>query len=203
MIYRVHCALSLIILFYISACCDTRYFKNVCLFLFVEVKALLGLCYMLYNIRGKIKFLCLTISTYSMDSDLARQNIGPDLGQNCLTLGCIPEMIQVKKKFEGKKKEKYFLACRVTMMVRGIKVRRHMMNIFVFQVSNKMLVSRAGNHKMAVRKPNCEDPIRLHFQKQTNLGLHCSSRPFGRQLVFDYFRKSTISSYRVHTGKFE
>ena len=44
------CALSLIILFYICACCDTR-FKNVCLFLFVEVKALLGLCYMLYNIR--------------------------------------------------------------------------------------------------------------------------------------------------------
>ena len=58
-IYFVHCALSLIILFYICACCDTRYFKNVCLFLFVEVKALLGLCYMLYNIRRKIKFLCL------------------------------------------------------------------------------------------------------------------------------------------------
>ena len=52
------CALSLIILFYICACCDTR-FKNVCLFLFVEVKALLGLCHMLYNIRHKIKFLCL------------------------------------------------------------------------------------------------------------------------------------------------
>ena len=44
------CALSPIILFYICACCDTR-FKNVCLFLFVEVKGLLGLCYMLYNIR--------------------------------------------------------------------------------------------------------------------------------------------------------
>ena len=58
-IYFVHCALSLIILFYICACCDTRYFKNVCLFLFVEVKALLGLCYMLYNIRRKIKLLCL------------------------------------------------------------------------------------------------------------------------------------------------
>ena len=52
------CALSLIILFYICACCDTR-LKNVCLFLFVEVKALLGLCYMLYNTRHKIKFLCL------------------------------------------------------------------------------------------------------------------------------------------------
>ena len=52
------CALSLTILFYICACCDTR-FKNVCLFSFVVVKALLGLCYMLYNIRHKIKFLCL------------------------------------------------------------------------------------------------------------------------------------------------
>ena len=41
-IYFVHCTLSLIIiLFYICACCDNPYFKNVCLFLFVEVKALL------------------------------------------------------------------------------------------------------------------------------------------------------------------
>ena len=62
MIYFVHCALSLIILFNICACCDTRYFKNVCLFLFVKVKALLDLFYMLYNIRRKIKCLCLKIS---------------------------------------------------------------------------------------------------------------------------------------------
>ena len=60
-IYFVHCASSLIILFYICACCDTRCFKKVSLFLFVEVKALLGLCYMLYNIRHKIKFLCLCL----------------------------------------------------------------------------------------------------------------------------------------------
>ena len=58
-IYFVHCTLSLIILFYICACCDTCYFKDVCLFLFVEVKALLGLCYMLYYNRHKITFLCL------------------------------------------------------------------------------------------------------------------------------------------------
>ena len=55
----VHCALSLIILFYICACCDTRCFKNVCLFLLVGVKAQLGLDYMLFNIRYKIKLLCL------------------------------------------------------------------------------------------------------------------------------------------------
>ena len=57
----VHCALSLIILFYICACCDTRCFKNVCLFLLVKVKAQLGLGYMLFNIRCKIKFLCLCL----------------------------------------------------------------------------------------------------------------------------------------------
>ena len=50
-IYFVHCALSLIILFYICACCDTRCFKNVCLFLFVEVKALLGLCCTIFDTK--------------------------------------------------------------------------------------------------------------------------------------------------------
>ena len=35
--------------------------KMFCLFLFVEVKALLGLCYMLFNIGHKIKFLCLCL----------------------------------------------------------------------------------------------------------------------------------------------
>ena len=57
----VLCALSLIILFYICACCDTRCFKNVCFFWFVNVKALLGLSYVLFNIRHKIKFLCLCL----------------------------------------------------------------------------------------------------------------------------------------------
>ena len=54
-IYFVHWALPLKILFYKCACCDTLCFKNVCLFLFVEVKALLGLCYMLYNFRGRVE----------------------------------------------------------------------------------------------------------------------------------------------------
>ena len=60
-IYFVHCVLSLIILFYICACCDTRCFENVCLLFFIEVKALLSLCYMLYNIRLKIKYLYLDL----------------------------------------------------------------------------------------------------------------------------------------------
>ena len=37
--------------------------KNVCLSLFVEVKALLGLCYMLYNIRHNF-FYVYVYSTY-------------------------------------------------------------------------------------------------------------------------------------------
>ena len=67
-IYFAHCALSLIILFYICACCDTLCSKNVCLFLFVEVKALLGLCYMLYNTRHKIKFRCLCLLCLCFDA---------------------------------------------------------------------------------------------------------------------------------------
>ena len=35
-----------------------------CLFSFVEVKAILGLFYMLYNIRHKIKFLCPCLSMF-------------------------------------------------------------------------------------------------------------------------------------------
>ena len=35
MIYFVLCVLSLIILFYISECCDTCYFKKKCLFILV------------------------------------------------------------------------------------------------------------------------------------------------------------------------
>ena len=40
-------------------------FENVCLFLFVSVKALLSLCYILYNIRHKIKVLCRNSYAYN------------------------------------------------------------------------------------------------------------------------------------------
>ena len=42
-------------------------------------------------------------------------------------------------------------------------------NIFLFLFLNKMLVIRAGIHKMLVRKANREEPD----QKQFDLGLHC------------------------------
>ena len=79
-IYFVHCALSLIILFYICACCDTLCFKIVCFFLFVEVKALLGLCYMLYYNRHKIKFLCLCLLTIKRLASFLW-----DIGKHCST----------------------------------------------------------------------------------------------------------------------
>ena len=57
-----------------------------------------------------------------------------------------------------------------------------------------MLVIMFGSHKMLVCIANREDPdhtasektlIRLLFQKQSDLGLHCLSEPFfSRQLVF-------------------
>ena len=45
------------------------FLKNVCLFLFVEVNALLDLCYMLYNIRRKIKFLCICLCLMRYGND--------------------------------------------------------------------------------------------------------------------------------------
>ena len=47
-------------------------------------------------------------------------------------------------------------------------------NTFLFLFSNKMLVIRAGIHKMLVRIANREDPDK----KQYDLGLHCLTRPF-------------------------
>ena len=41
-----------------------------------------------------------------------------------------------------------------------------------------MLDLRTGNNKMLVRIANREDPDQTAFQKQSDLGLHCLSRPF-------------------------
>ena len=48
------------------------------------------------------------------------------------------------------------------------------LNTFLFLFSNIMLVLRAESLKMLVRIANREDPD----QKQSDLGLHCLSRPF-------------------------
>ena len=51
------------------------------------------------------------------------------------------------------------------------------LNTFLFQSSTKMLVIRAGIHKIFIRITNREDPDQTAFYKQFVLGLHCLSRP--------------------------
>ena len=60
-VYFVHCALSLIILSYICACCDTRCFflKKGLFILTCRSKSPTGVMLHVVNIRHKIKFLCL------------------------------------------------------------------------------------------------------------------------------------------------
>ena len=48
----------------------------------------------------------------------------------------------------------------------------------LFLFSNKMLVIKAGIHKVLVRKQTWKTLIRLLLQKQSDLGLHCYPRPF-------------------------
>ena len=57
-----------------------------------------------------------------------------------------------------------------------------MVDVLKFQKSfflflNKMLVIRAGTHKILVRKQKGQTLIRLLLEKQSDLGLHCLSRP--------------------------
>ena len=49
-----------------------------------------------------------------------------------------------------------------------------------------MLVLKAGIYKMLVRRANREGPDQTaSLEKQSDLGLSCLSRYFGRQLVFE------------------
>ena len=48
-----------------------------------------------------------------------------------------------------------------------------------------MLLFRAGDHKLFVRIANREDPDQTVLKKQSDLGLHCLSRPFCRQIMFE------------------
>ena len=54
-----------------------------------------------------------------------------------------------------------------------LKFRTFFLSLFY----NKMLVIRAGIHKMHVRIANREDPDQTAFSKQSDPGLHMS-RPF-------------------------
>ena len=58
-------------------------------------------------------------------------------------------------------------------------------NTFPFLLANKMLVFRAGSHiKCLSEKQTGKAQIRLLLKKQSDLGLHCLSRPFCSQLEF-------------------
>ena len=52
--------------------------------------------------------------------------------------------------------------------------------LFLFLFSYKMLVIRAGIHKMLVRIANREE---LLLQKQSDLGLHCFCTPFWLEIL--------------------
>ena len=62
-IYLIFCifSLNLFIVRIVFLLHAVIFFLHVVLLLFVEIKALLGLCYMFVNIRQKIKFLCLCL----------------------------------------------------------------------------------------------------------------------------------------------
>ena len=70
-------------------------------------------------------------------------------------------------------------------------------NTFLFLFSNKMLVIRAGIHKMLVRIANREDPDQtLIWVWAVGIGI------FSRQQVFRNFRTSTVSkSYELAHSK--
>ena len=53
-----------------------------------------------------------------------------------------------------------------------------------------MLVIIVGIHKKSVRIANREDP---DLKKQSDLGLHCSSRPFCQATSVQNFRTFTVN----------
>ena len=69
---------------------------------------------------------------------------------------------------------------------------------FLFLFSDKLLVSRAGIHKMLVRIANGEDPDQT--QKQSDLGLRCLSRLFGTQLLIEISKHLQYHLCLLHMG---
>ena len=58
-----------------------------------------------------------------------------------------------------------------------------------------MLVLRAGIHKMLVRIANREDPDQT--AEQSDLGLPCLSRHFGRKILFEILEKITVAYFEI------
>ena len=64
-----------------------------------------------------------------------------------------------------------------------------------------MLVITTGIHKIFVRTANREDPDQTASKKQSDLGLHCLSRPFLEATSIQNFRTSTLLC--VYLGQHE
>ena len=62
-------------------------------------------------------------------------------------------------------------------------------NTFLFLFSSKMLVIKAGIHKMLVKIANRKDP-----DQTANLGLRCLSRPFKQSISVQNFRTFTVDN---------
>ena len=72
------------------------------------------------------------------------------------------------------------------------------LNIFLFLCSTKLLVIRAGMHKMLARIAKGKTLIRLLLQKQSDLGLHYLSRCFWQKTSLGNFRTFTEYTPRGH-----
>ena len=71
------------------------------------------------------------------------------------------------------------------------------LNTFLFLFSNKLLVFRAGIHKILVIIASREDPD----QPASYLGLHCLSRPFWQATSGQSFRIFTVTDHCDITEK--
>ena len=94
-IYLIFCifSLNLFIVRIVFFLLHAVIFLHVVLLLFVEIKALLGLCYMFVNIRQKIKFLCLCLCLCLCTDSIAQKvsKITESLIHVCLKLSCAQE----------------------------------------------------------------------------------------------------------------
>ena len=67
---------------------------------------------MFYNVS---LIICLLVTfTNSLDPDKARQNVGPDLGPNCLTLMVFLKEFFEKEDFEEKNQQTTEKTCKIT-----------------------------------------------------------------------------------------
>ena len=71
-------------------------------------------------------------------------------------------------------------------------------NTFLFLFSNKILLIRAGIHKMLVRIANREDPDQTAYSKVSGLSLHYLCRPFWQATSDPNFRTFSVISMHQH-----